>query len=177
MCFSYTLGCMSTNRSVMGLPEAPHLKKKDSYPSQQLSVANSSSSRGGLWCHWPASVLDFRPTWAGTCLVPAVTLSVSSHAWVSCSVRKILLPCHQPHLALKIFLSILNWSLRNGRCDIHAPLRAVWSLLFSAPWPVVGPCNFAFLNQFKTCLGLNLSTVFWVGGARTAVRHLLFHSM
>lgn len=139
--------CMTTNWSVMDLLKAPPLKKKDSIsPSNyqltaapHLGVGFSATSLLPCWIFVRLGLahvlcLLSHCLWVHMCMFPALSgkhcFLVTNHIWL-----------------LKIFFpSILKWTvwngMRNGRWDIDAPFRAVWSLLFSAPWPVVGPWNF-----------------------------------
>lgn len=83
----------------MDLREAPPLKKKDSISPSNYQLP--AAPHLGVGFVPPARLhagLLSDLGWHMSCA--CVTLSVSSHVQVSCSVSQTLLPCDQPHLAL-----------------------------------------------------------------------------
>lgn len=109
------------------------LRKKQIFPSLQLRIINSTSTRGGISCPTPLSTFRFCFTQICTGLLPAVLLPWVHMCNMSCCVPNKLSPCRYPlPLAYTSFHSVFvndTWAGWTFFC-----------LLFSAFCPVIGLC-------------------------------------
>lgn len=127
------------------LPEDTLLEKKKQ-PSQQLTVASRSSARIGTSYSALLSVLTFvlAQTYAG--LVYAVTTTMSSYVQPRYCVQRTPIPCHGLLLlTLALFRAPLT-QVSPGRWEeglwynVFLQGSTSFSLLSSAPWPVLDFC-------------------------------------
>lgn len=117
--------------------------------SQQLSIANSSSSRNSDWFPPPLSTLGVGPAWASSELVHVVMVTVSSHGQLPCPENTISL---QSSATSGSYCLLFCPDLRvwGGRAMIEkARLGMSTPQLFSALQPVVGLRVYHHLLQIE----------------------------
>lgn len=118
--------------------------------SQQLSIANSSSSRNSDWFPPPPlSMLGVGPAWASSELVHVVMVTVSSHGQLPCPENTISLPSSATSGSYGLLFcpDLQVWG--GGAMTEKTRLGMSTPQLFSALQPVVGLHVYHHLLQIE----------------------------
>lgn len=174
MCVGTFTGAWVHSQSFRG-----HSLEEDwlSFSQQRPTVSSSSARSGTLWSS-PCSIPGFCLAWS------FMGLMQCQQPWVLCATSYCVLkntvslwsPSASDSYSTSTLSSVRSLGLLRRRSDVDVLFRLsfLYSLLFSAHWPVTVPCVNFHLPLKEASLGLRDA---WVSGCNDNITGSQFHTM